>query len=179
MRHRNIIGALILVCVGVLLGGTVLRSQVANAKSFAQSIVVSNTPAQAVPVREQNLDGSQNIRVHEQGTANVNVTNSSLSVAPQSPITGGGQLLQADGGEDLLLGGDATASALMVTLTSSAFEAILLNDNNIVARFLGPASVTGNRSYQLALNRPVSFDELSCNGPASETCGVMWIGNNP
>ncbi|MBI1885186.1 MAG: hypothetical protein HYS09_02545 [Chloroflexi bacterium] len=39
-------------------------------------------PPPETPVREQNLDGSGRIRVHEQGTADVNVTNASL------PVTG-------------------------------------------------------------------------------------------
>jgi hypothetical protein len=38
------------------------------------------TPGTTQPVREQNLDGSGAIRVHEQGTADVNVTNGSLSI---------------------------------------------------------------------------------------------------
>jgi hypothetical protein len=39
------------------------------------SVFVTNTAANPVPVREQNLDGSGSIKVHEQGTAHVNVTN--------------------------------------------------------------------------------------------------------
>src|SRR3972149_11413222 len=38
-------------------------------------------PPSETKVREQNLDGSGLIRVHEQGTANVNVTNGSLPVS--------------------------------------------------------------------------------------------------
>jgi len=38
-------------------------------------------PPQVQPVREQNLDAGGYIRVHEQGTANVNVTNGSLPVS--------------------------------------------------------------------------------------------------
>jgi hypothetical protein len=174
MRQRAILGAVLLIGAGVILGATVFRADIAQATGLAQAVTVDNTAANPVPVT-----AASTLPVHEQGTANVNVTNSSLSVAPQSPITSGGQLFQADGGEDASFGGDITASALMVTFTSSAFEVILLNDDRIVARFLGPASITGNRSYQLALNRPVSFDQLRCFGPASETCGVMWIGNNP
>jgi hypothetical protein len=37
-------------------------------------------PGATQPVREQNLDSSGAVRVHEQGTANVNLTNSSLNV---------------------------------------------------------------------------------------------------
>lgn len=53
------------------------------AAAVGGSVAVANPnpsapPAQ--PVREQNVDASGAIRVHEQGTANVNVTNSSLPV---------------------------------------------------------------------------------------------------
>jgi hypothetical protein len=94
-------------------------------------------------------------------------------------VTSGGQAFQADGGETANFGVEFTASALMVTFTANAFDLTLLNDGKFVARFFGPASVTGNRSYQLALNRPVSFDAVRCVGAASETCAVSWVGNNP
>jgi len=66
--------------VGVILGATVFRTDIAQATGLAQAVTVSNTPAQAVPEREQNLDARGNIKVHEQGTADVNVTNGSLKV---------------------------------------------------------------------------------------------------
>jgi len=80
MQRPALIGALLLVGVGVVLGTTVFRTEIAQATGLAQSVTVNNTAADPVPVREQNLDGG-NIRVHEQGTANVNVTNSALNVA--------------------------------------------------------------------------------------------------
>ena len=80
MRKQAGIGALLLICVGVVLGATVFRTDIAQATGLAQSVTVNNTTGNpvpvnvtntAVPVREQNLDGNQNIKVHEQGTANV------------------------------------------------------------------------------------------------------------
>jgi hypothetical protein len=79
MRRRTMIGAFLLVGLGALLGTTVLRDDIAQATGLAQSVTVNNTAANPVPVQEQNLDGS-NIRVHEEGTAGVNVTNTSLAV---------------------------------------------------------------------------------------------------
>lgn len=73
MQRRALIGALLLVAVGVALGATVFRTDIAQATGLAQSVTVSNTAAQAVPVREQNLDAG-NIKVHEQGTVKVNST---------------------------------------------------------------------------------------------------------
>ncbi len=59
--RRAIIPALLLVLVSVVLGATVFREQVAHA-------------AATLLVREQNTDANGNIKIHEQGTANVNVS---------------------------------------------------------------------------------------------------------
>jgi hypothetical protein len=79
MKRQAGIGALLLACVGLVLGATVLRSDIAQATGLAQSVTVNNTAAQAVPVREQNLDG-QNIRVHEEGTAAVRSADEEIAV---------------------------------------------------------------------------------------------------
>jgi len=77
MQKRATIGGLLLVALGVILGATVFRTDIARATGLASgpTVTVVNTPAQAVPVREQNLDGG-NIKVHEEGTANVRVVDS-------------------------------------------------------------------------------------------------------
>jgi hypothetical protein len=83
----------LIVGLGVVLGATVFRTDIAQATGLAQSVTVSNTASQAVPVREQNLDGG-NIKVHEQGTASVNVTNDVRSAnrpAAKEILFGGGQ----------------------------------------------------------------------------------------
>jgi hypothetical protein len=67
MRRRAFIGALLLVGVGVVLGSTVFRADIAQATGLAQSVTVTNTP----------------LPVHEQGTASVNVTNTSVPVHEQ------------------------------------------------------------------------------------------------
>ena len=63
---------------------------VEGANAALSSVTVNNTSTNPVPVLEQNVDTNGNIKVHEQGTANVNVTNTNLSVAPRAPITDGG-----------------------------------------------------------------------------------------
>ncbi|MGE5176997.1 MAG: hypothetical protein ACM3JJ_11550 [Hyphomicrobiales bacterium] len=80
MRQRAIIVALLLVGTGVVLGATVFRTDIAQATGLAQSVVVSNTASQAVPVREQNLEGG-NVKVHEQGTARVRSDEDEVSVS--------------------------------------------------------------------------------------------------
>lgn len=63
MRRRAIIGALVLIVVGVFLGGTLLQDQIASARALAQSVIVSNTPANPVPVTVGNLPAVQNVAV--------------------------------------------------------------------------------------------------------------------
>ena len=170
--RKAVFVAFLLMLGSAVLGATVLHEPFAWAATPFQNVIVANTDDMPVPVKQQ---GS----IALTGTADVNVTNSSLSVTPQPPVTEGGNFFQADGGQTANFGSDLTASALMVTFTAAAFSVSLRNDGQTVAFFFGPASVTGNRSYQLALNRPVSFDSVACTGPASETCGISWVGNKP
>jgi hypothetical protein len=186
MRRRAIIGALLLIGVGVALGATVFRTDIAQATGLApapSNVVVSNTPAQAVPNREQNLDGSGNIKVHEQGTANVNVTNSSLSVAPESPITAGGgsTTCVATGDVTPCPYAETTASALVVTLSSGVTKCSLGNvtSGRTVAEFIGPAG-GGVASAVFSLHRPITFDIIGLFAlSAGDTCRLGWIGNSP
>jgi hypothetical protein len=67
MRRHAIIGALLLMGLGVSLGATVFRTDIAQATGLAQSVTVTNTP----------------LPVHEQGTASVTVTNTSVPVHEQ------------------------------------------------------------------------------------------------
>jgi hypothetical protein len=48
------------ILAGGVMAATVFRSDIAQATGLAQSVTVDNTPANAVPVREQNVgrDGS-------------------------------------------------------------------------------------------------------------------------
>jgi hypothetical protein len=79
MQRRATISALLLVGVGVVLGTTVFRADLAEATGLAQSVTVNNTTNNPVPVKEQNLDG-QNIRVHEEGTAAVRSADEEISL---------------------------------------------------------------------------------------------------
>jgi hypothetical protein len=58
VQRRAVLGALLLTALGVALGATVFRTDVARVKGLGQP---------PPPVREQNLDGNRSIRVHEQG----------------------------------------------------------------------------------------------------------------
>jgi hypothetical protein len=87
-----------LIVGSMVLGATVLREPIATAASPFTNVIIGNTSTNPVPVSEQNVDATGNVRVHEQGTAavheqgtaavheqgvaSVNVTNGSL------PVTG-------------------------------------------------------------------------------------------
>jgi hypothetical protein len=71
-----IFAAFLLLLGAVVLGATVFREPIARAAGLAPSAPVTavNTPAQAIPVAEQNVDpNTGSINVHEHGIANVNV----------------------------------------------------------------------------------------------------------
>jgi hypothetical protein len=177
MKRQTGIGALLLVSVGVVLGATVFRSDIAQATGLAQSVTVNNTPAQAVPVREQNLDGSGNIKVHEQGTASVNVTNSSLTVASPAPITGGAINVGIPCPFAFTFGGSVVASALTFHLSAGVENVALRTGNNSIAyRAVGPG-LGGPADINIALDRPISFDTIECTGTGTLAGGT--VGNSP
>lgn len=120
--RKSVVTAILVLLVGTVLGGTVLRLPIAYADTTAAAVFnvfVNNDSAHAVPVREQNLDANGNIKTHEQGTANVNVTNSSLPVAPAAPITAGGSAVGLSVGVgSSVFSPPAVASALSIAMTS-------------------------------------------------------------
>jgi len=74
-RKKVGLGIAVLV-VSAVLGATVLREPIATAASPFQSVIIANSDTQPVPVKQQ---GS----IALTGTANVNVTNSSLRVTTE------------------------------------------------------------------------------------------------
>lgn len=79
-RARKLAAAAGMVLVSTVLGATVFQQPIAGAAGSVQSFLIGNDAAHAIPVREQNLDADGNVRTHEQGTANVNVTNAAVPV---------------------------------------------------------------------------------------------------
>jgi hypothetical protein len=79
--RKVLMPAFLLSLGSALLGATVLHEPLAHA---AQAIFISNDSSNPVPVQEQRTDANGNIKVHEQGTANVNVGN----FPPTQQITG-------------------------------------------------------------------------------------------
>jgi hypothetical protein len=181
---RRLIGVTIsLVVLSSVLGATVFREDIAHAAGGMVSVFVTNDTSHPVPVREQATDANGNLKVHEQGIAEVNVTNGSLSVAPALPITGGGNVTTIDAGTDGTFTPPATASAVTMFLTGEVDSVMFFYQNSVVAVFPGPSGTTGTSpsgTISIPLARAIEFDTISCfaNGNPG-FCKIGWIGNSP
>jgi hypothetical protein len=163
MHRRAVWAALLFILLGVILGATVLRSDLARATGLAQSVTVANTGSNPVPV-------------HEQKTVNVKVTNASLAVKP-SAVTGGSFRLELPAGTSDHLPSAVTASAISMTMESVVVGLGLEYQGHEVAFFYGPAA-HGHSPVDLALTRPIMFDEVVCSG-TSGFCTFTAVGNQP
>ncbi len=131
-----------------------------------------------LPVQEQNLDADGNVKVHEQGVADVNVTNASLPVAPPEPITGGGSTLGIGCPSSSTQAEPIVASALQIAWLGGGVTTIrLLLGDSVVARFVGPGISGDSSSLVLPLTRPVAFTTIECSG--TDGVVVSTVGNEP
>jgi hypothetical protein len=88
LMRKAVIPAFLLVFGALVLSVTVFGEPIAGASIPFSNVIVGNTTTNPVPVDVQNTDGAGNLKVHEQGTANVsvqgtpnvNVTNTSVPV---------------------------------------------------------------------------------------------------
>jgi hypothetical protein len=161
----------VLVVVGAtILGGTVLREPIAYAAQNLSTTIVGP------------LDGDGNVKVHEQGTADVNVTNSNLSVAPPAPVTGGGggtstcPVCAAGHFTDIQV---ATALAIKMdaNVESVALELYEPNHDPVVSAFFVGPREGGNDTVELSLPRPIKFNRFlvfSDNDTAGAS--LSWVG---
>jgi hypothetical protein len=141
-------------------------------------MLVANDNQHAIPVREQNLDANGNIKVHEHGTADINVTNSSLSVAPPAPLTsgGGGQRLACPADEILPSPKTATVLSIHMDIGVELFG-LGSSGNAVAAEFVGPAYEGNPSNILLPLPRAVQFNEIFCAGRGGVS--LSWVGNQP
>jgi hypothetical protein len=154
----------------LLLGGTVLREPIAFAAQSVSATIIGP------------LDANGNVKVHEQGTADVNVTNTDLgvhgtvSVSTPSPISSGARQASADGGISFKLSaGTQTASVISVDMTPGVTGFRLYTDGGgIAAAFEGPGE-GGQAHILIPLPRPISFDSIACFGGGNDLCHFDWI----
>ena len=154
----------------LLLGATVLREPIAYAAQSISATIIGP------------LDANGNVMVHEQGTADVNVTNTDLgvhgtvSVSAPSPISSGARQASADGGVSFKLNaGTQTASVINVDMTPGVTGFRLYTEGGgIAVGFLGPGE-GGQAHILLPLPRPISFDSIACFGGSGDLCHFDWI----
>jgi hypothetical protein len=170
----NIAGAAV---PGGVSGDVTVQNTATNPVPVSGSVTVANTPS-------VKIDPSGNA-VQLSGTADVNVKNSSLTVAPPSPITGGGG--STDFGTDSSqngidgLGFTATASAIDIHVSSNVGSITITDNGHSVFEDNGPGE-GGNATVQLALTRPIQFDTIECDVANTGTpinCSVGWVGDTP
>jgi hypothetical protein len=163
------------------LGTTVFRDDIAQATGLAQAVVVTNTADQAVPVREQNRDGNQNIKVHEQGTAsvheqgtaNVNVTGGTVNLG-STPIATRHEWGTGTGGP-----GSSGFSLFPLMRVSNL---VISASQGAVDFFLKRGGSTGQVTYQFRLlpNTSVSipfYDRVDADVVVStcvQACSKSW-----
>jgi hypothetical protein len=155
-------GGMLVLVMAILLAtgwGSAVAAQIS-------SVFVTNDAAHPVPV-------------HEQGTANVNVTSGNLSVG-LPPVTGGGGSLLVVAGQPQTVP-VATASAITIEFIGGASSVSLRDRDSIVADVGGAVADATNapETVPLALTRPISFDHIVCFGLVGGICDVNWVGNTP
>jgi hypothetical protein len=176
---KALIPAFLLLLGSAVLGATVLREPLARAATPIASVFVTNDVSSPVPVHELNRDGDGNIKVHEQGTAKVAVSNPVMTV-PLPPVTGGGSSIGLCGGGicDRSFSSPQTATALSIHLDPGAGAIVFKHEGSVVATFAGPW-FGGNSSIVLALARPIAFDYVTCIVDPSaslKACTASWVG---
>lgn len=77
---RRVIVPASLILLGAAIGAIGTQGQVATAASGILNVLVTNSSSHPVATQDQNVDTNGNIKVHEQGIANVDVTNTMLPV---------------------------------------------------------------------------------------------------
>jgi hypothetical protein len=155
----------------LLVGGLVLGGPVAQAASSLFDVFVTNDAAHPVPVRDQNVDANGNLKTHEQGIANVNITNGTLSVRSAGipyQVSGTANLGSgSDGGQNFPI----PAGKLLVVQTASAM--VLLPPGQTAAATLEILPASG--SFTSAQPVPIPLTDQGTNVGGDE----IFSGTQP
>jgi hypothetical protein len=163
--RRALLPAFLLLLGSVVLGATVLREPLARAAASIPPVLVSNDPSHALPVREQNLDGGS-IRVHEEGTASVNVTNGTLPVHEQ----GTAKATSDDRTQRLV--GETIPAGGSVTVDASAYREVRLVVRTINCPVGSHDDVTVWTEQTASQFIPLDELNLTCSFAATRTYDV-------
>ena len=153
------------------------------------SVFVNNDAAHPVPVQEQRADANGNVKVHEQGTANVNVTNDSVPVKPGLPApvdaTAGFGAGSAGGqSETFNFGKTIDISYLNLTIGTRGAGLVtisFMNGSDLSLELPGPGDGADQSDYRLPLTQPVRADRARwfCGSPCSFFVNVAGTQVSP
>jgi hypothetical protein len=165
-------GGMLVLVMAILLAtgwGSAVAAQIS-------SVFVTNDAAHAVPVHANNTDANGNLKVHEQGTANVQGT---VNVE-QVPVTSGGDFAIIDcSGEGTQEVHQGVATALVIHMQSGVDAMQLRNSGSLILDLEGPGD-GALADVNLPLTRPIQFNTIECiSSSAANRLIVGWIGNNP
>jgi len=182
----------------ILLAAVVaLASGLLGAFAYGELFGRAGAAPPATAVREQNLDASGRIQVHEQGTANVNVTNGSLPVSGtldvgNLPIDGEGRLIEltpmtpGGGGfyfSPLVSVGDCKLVTVLVRggLVSQIVNISPDGATRIEARLDGTLQGSSGVNESSILNAPIAapFLEVRADTAAGAPTPGAWIWCEP
>jgi hypothetical protein len=168
--RRALIPAVVLLLGSSILGATALREPVARAAAPIASVFVTNDASSPVPVREQNLDANGNVKVHEQGVANVDVNGVVTTEAAQpsngfslaSLTAGAPSFDNLDGCDQSLPAGTRWFISSFAVSNGSTFEAVasldllLRQEDSFAGRVVsGPViPVPAGETVQLTFPQP-------------------------
>jgi hypothetical protein len=166
MRARKLITTMfvLVLVLGLAYGGLNLAGAAGPPSIVSGTVTVGNDATSPLPVQQQ-------------GTANVNVTNSSLAVT-QTPITGGGNESFQFGATNATFSVPQIASALQINLSIHINLVQFFYQGNVVAAFAGPID-GGPSNATLPLTRPIEFDMVKCDGGTGDSCFETWVGDQP
>jgi hypothetical protein len=176
--RRAALSAFWLILGASVLGATVFQEPLASAAHAAQRVIVANPGSKPVQVQEVNTDSGGSIKVHEQGTANVNVTNSSLSLAPFPTVTGGAGTIRLSASDNPFPIQPIITTGFSVDMSQGASELILgFQAGGASFRIPGPNNLPSSAAHHdFALTYPLKFDALFCRGSDGSFCRISWIG---
>ena len=133
----------------------------ALASSLSTSVVVANTSTNPAKVHETNTDSSGNMKVHEQGNANVKITNTSDTPVPVSGS------VAITGTPTVNVGNFPNAPKTDVIASGS---------NTVLAAFSGWLFLVG--LTDVSAYREVTFDvEASTTGSGGQCSGYVKAGS--
>src|SRR5215472_5016389 len=149
MKGKLVWFGLFVLAVGLTYGGLNIAGA-AVPGGVSGDVTVENTPTNPVPV-------SGAVTVADTPSVKIDPTGNSVSVAPPSPITGGGEAteLGSDGTHNATESGfNVTASAIDVHMSSNVSVIRITDNGHAVFADFGPGEF-GNATVQLALTRPI------------------------